>query len=282
MSLSDEFGEGYTREQIDRFGNRMLDKYGLAACQAAEKIETQVKESSAKTYKPQIRQLISCVGEEVPKPRDAAEFIKDSEKQLDTKRMMFSAVKAYYLAINRPQYAEDIDTKHSLKHSETDTMDKNTLSTTVLERIGTEILPETGKAMRRVGDDRVYIISLEHKALFYAMYATEYGANKLCMRDGEDDCVEVSDLDTQENTIKVPITDGDSGDTTHDTKRVGEECMDTITRYLEQQNIEEGPVFNFTSRTALNRLAEIENAYKSMDYEFENIDKLTPTAISNS
>jgi len=282
MSLSDEFGKGYTQEQIDKFGNRMLDKYGLAACRAAEKIETQVKESSAKTYKPQIRQLINRVGKEVPEPGEAAEFIKSSEKQLDTKRMMFSAVKAYYLAVNRQGYADKIDTEYSLENPKASTMDENTLSATVLERIGTEILPETGKTMRQVGDDRVYIISLEHKALFYTIYATGYGANKLCMRDGNDDCVEVSDLDTQENTIKVPITDGDSGDTTHDTKRVGEDCMNVITKYLEQQSISEGPVFNFTSRTALNRLAEVEDAYKSMGYEFENVDKLTPTALANS
>jgi hypothetical protein len=282
MSLSDEFGKGYTQEQIDKFGNRMLDKYGLAACRAAEKVETQVKESSAKTYKPQIRQLINRVGKEVPEPEEAAEFIKSSEKQVDTKRMMFSAVKAYYLAVNRPEYVDKIDTEYSLENPKASTMDKNTLSATVLERIGTEILPKTGKTMRQVGDDRVYIISLEHKALFYTIYATGYGANKLCMRDGNDDCVEVSDLDTQENAIKVPITDGDSGDTTHDTKRVGEDCMNVITKYLEQQNISEGPVFNFTSRTALNRLAEIEDAYKSMGYEFENVDKLTPTALANS
>jgi len=87
MSLQSEFGNDFTNEDIDKYGKRMLDKYGLLACQEASKLEdTTLSQGSLRSYKPQVRDIVNRVEEENPDIEDTLQAIKDCDKEGSTKQ----------------------------------------------------------------------------------------------------------------------------------------------------------------------------------------------------
>ncbi len=57
---------------------------------------------------------------------------------------------------------------------------------------------------------------------------------------------------------------------------VPQELIDILNEYMKAKDISSGQIFPFTTRTAQNRIKDIDKAYKHAFGGFEHMDKLTP------
>ena len=267
----------------------MIEKYGEEACEEAEKLEeAAVASSTLDTYKPHIRNVVSELGS-IPSPEDVIEYIAGLDKATSTKNTMIAAIKKYYKAcddfgkaekLGQLAEMEDISSEeynNSMEVEEWITEDE-------VFRILDNMCPAEGETATMVqAGDAVFRSTKEHEALVGSLYYTG-------LRVSECILIEVNhiDFENQEMTVFRKKKGGDK--LKQDKIRITQEYIDILRDYMDTCGISEGKLFDFTSRTAQNRIQEINEAYKTIYGDFEHCPKLKPhtfrhgrvTAIANS
>lgn len=289
MSLESEFGSQYSQEEIDEFGGRVLKKYGIEACEAAQVIEkTNLSTGSLSSYKPQIRQVISEAGTKDPDIDTALEIISNSNKEGSTKSIMVSAIKKYYQAIEEDEKAEEFHKKAKRSDIDSDAfkggMEVNEwLTVDEVQRIIDHILPDDGEVENKIeSSGKIWFITFEHRAMFETLYFTGCRVGEVAMLD-------VDDLYFDSNQVKVYRTKKGGDKPVRDMIAVPEKYMKTMEQYINQRDINSGNIFDYTPRTIQNRISDINDLYNFVFGEFNHTEDLTPhklrharvTAIAN-
>jgi len=283
MSLTDEFGDSYSQELVDRHGKRLLDQYGIEVCEAAGKLDhINITENTARSYKPQVRQVLSACDDLNPTPRDAADAISDADKQSGTKSLAVSAMEKYYRTIEEDERGEELrkianDEGITDKNFNTEASISGWISKEEVVRIENELLPDKGEKINRLSfADTSWVISAEHKALLMTLFYTGCRVGEICKQDSDDVSLSVEDVRFDANQIRLyRLKKGGEG-YKRDVKAVPGKLIDALEDYMSLYNIEDGLIFDFTTRTAQNRIKDIDKLYKHVYGGFENTDKLTP------
>lgn len=288
MSL-DNFGNSHDPEAVEQFGRRMLDQYGEAACKAAVRLDQAgINKGSARTYKPQVRQVISALENENPSPRGVVEVIADADKQGSTKNVMVVAMKKYYQQIDEYDKADELD-KLS-KQEQIAEIDFNRdmevdqwITKDEVLRIEDHILPPNGTRFHELsGTGESYIITLEHKALVMALFYTGCRVGEVCKIKTGDEALSLKDLHPNSDQIRLYRLKKKGKGYKRDMKVVPDRLWDVLEAYTEEYNIgsiyedDDSKLFPFVKRTAQNRITEIHDAYEFVFGQFEHMDKLTP------
>jgi len=288
MSL-DEFGTTYDKSNVEQFGKRMLDKYGILACEEAHRLEnTNLTKGSLSTYKPHVRLVVSEIGHANPSIEDSLTIIKDADKSGSTKGVMVSAIKKYYDAIDELEKAEEFhrEAKRSdiVDEAFTGSMEvEEWLTVDEVNKIINVMLPEHGIRQSELGGlGSTWLITFEHRAMFETLYYTG-------CRVGEIPYLQVEDFDFEDNNARVYRLKKKGKEPKRDMIAIPQEFVDTLKCYLDMYEIDEGPVFDYTSRTIGTRIQDINEAYQHSYGGFDHADKLTPhklrharvTAIAN-
>lgn len=289
MSLQSEFGNEYSDESINRFSKKLLDKYGELACKEAAILdETGLSEGSKTTYKPHVRKVISELGHENPSIEETIKVIKGLERSGSTKGTMVSSLKKYFEI--KGDIAKSEEFQKEAKHSDiasdafTGKMEvEDWVTDKEFKRIDSELMPDDSERQRRMSSaNKEWIITLEHKAIFETLYYTGCRVSEICMLNVED-----VDLDSNEARVyRLKKKDG----VKRDMIALPQEYVDTLSAYLDEYDITEGNIFNYSSKTIQNRITDIDKLAKYTYGEFEHTDKLTPhklrharvTAIANN
>lgn len=283
MALKD-FGSGdYSEQAVDQHGKKLLDKYGEEACNAAARIESMnISEDTARSYKPQIREIVAQVGDSNPDPTDALDVIVNTGKKPSTKNIMVLAMKKYYQRINEPDRGEELHKQ--AKNEGVAEIDFNNqmeveewIKKSEVERIEEHILPKKGSTYREIsGTNESYIITLEHKALVMTLFYTGARVGEVCARNTDDIALKVEDLYPESDQIELYRLKKQGTGYKRDMKVVPGKLWDVLDEYLDEYGIEEGAIFPFVKRTAQNRITDIHDAYTFCFGEFEHMEKLTP------
>ena len=273
----------YSDDSIDKFGLKSLDKYGEDACIQSEQLRSlDIAESSIDTYIPQVRQVLSYTCDEEPLPDEVVQYIWSTDKSSSSKDMMISAMAKYYIAIDKPSYAESIREIASSKSTRRESPDtSNYITKSEVESIADNLFPEEGqKSIELTFSDKSWIMTAEHKAIFLTIYHTRSRVGELFKRSSDDDALCTDDIDVANKQIKVYRSNGNSY--ARKSITVSGELIRCLTDYIQLYDIEEGPLFDFTVRTAQNRIKEINELYKHAYGQFENASKLSSTALYKS
>jgi integrase len=281
MSL-DEFGKTFSDEQISKYGRKMLAQYGVIACESAEMLEsTGLSSGTLSNYKSQVRQVIGELKTDHPTPGSVVDVIQSSDKKHATKHVMGEAMKKYYHAIGEHSDAEELKQLMKQPSSDDELVSeqyevKEWITKEEMLMMENHIFPESGDISKKIGGfSNTFIIDVEHKALCMTLFYTGGRVGEVCKRSGDDIALSVEDLDEENNQIQVyRLKKGTMYD--RDYLVVPDKVFSAIHDYLEWKGIEEGPIFNFTTSTAQNRVTEVDSAYKYAIGEYENMDKLTP------
>jgi len=282
MSL-ENFGSQHEPESLEQYSKSLLDKYGLEACEAASKLEdSDISEGTARSYKPQIRQIVSKLGETNPDPHGVLEIISELDKKPSSKNIMIVAMKKYYQQIGERERGEELHTM--AKNSGIAEIDFNRdmqveewITKQEIERIEKHILPAKGEQYHEVsGPGKSWVITLEHKALVMTLFYTGCRVGEVCARKTGDEALSVEDLYPDSDQIRLYRLKKKGKGYKRDMKVVPEILWDVLDGYMEQYGITEGRLFPFVTRTAQNRIAEIDEVYKFVFGDFEHMDKLTP------
>lgn len=286
----DTYGADYTQDDVERFGKRMLDKYGLFACKQAAKLEdANIDSDTARTYKPQVRQVISELYEENPDPREVVEIIGDADKKATTKNMMVVAMKKYYRTIGSRDRGEElhelakdkgvaeINFNREMEVEEWITKDE-------VERIEEYILPDDGRTINEMnGANQSWVITLEHKALVMTLFYTGCRVGEICSRTNEDEALCLDDLYWESQQMRLYRLKKRGKGYKRDMKVAPQKLWDVLEEYIESYGIgddaepdEDVRLFPFVKRTAQNRITDVHEAYQYMFGDFEHMDKLTP------
>jgi len=289
MSLQSEFGNDFTNEDIDKYGKRMLDKYGLLACQEASKLEdTTLSQGSLRSYKPQVRDIVNRVGEKNPDIEDTLQAIKDCDKEGSTKSVMVSAIKKYFEAIGEVEKAENFHIKAKKSDIDSEAFSggmevEEWLTVDEVEKIDDYLLPNDDEKQITLGNgDNQWVVSLEHKAMFETLYYTG-------CRVGELQFLQVEDFNFDSNDVRVYRLKKSGNKPKRDMIAIPQEYVDTMEAYIDMYDIE-GDMFRYGDRTIQNRIKDLSEAYIHSYGEFKHSEKLTPhklrharvTAIANS
>jgi len=270
-------------------GSAVEDKYGTEACEEADKLEeASMASGSLRTYKPPVRLVVSELGP-IPDPEEVIDLIKGLERASSTKNTMVMAIKKYYKVCERFDLAEKIgqlaeieelsseEYKSSMEVEQWVTEDE---VFTILEKL----CPAEGERtyMLNMGD-LAFQSTKEHEALAASLYYTGLRVSE---------CVEIElDHIDFENEVMTVFRKKKGGDKLkRDKIRISKEFIDILQDYINTCNIEDGPLFDFTPRTAQNRISELNEAYKAVYGEFDHCEKLKPhtfrhgrvTAIANN
>lgn len=283
MSLTDEFSTEDVEGNAGKYGKRMLSKYGLEVCEAASVIDEQnVTESTATSYKSQVRQVLYDCDDMCPTPRDAADHISDIDKKSSTKSLMVSAMECYYSAIDEHDLGNELrDICNSRGITDKNFNTESTISGWItkdeVDNIHDHLLPDKGDNIKKLDfTDSTWVLSAEHKALAMTLYYTACRVGELCRQDSNDEALRVEDIYEDDCQLEVyRLKKGGKG-YKRDMIAVPQELIDILNDYLNMKDIKEGHVFPFTTRTAQNRIREIDEAYKHAFGDFEHMDKLTP------
>jgi len=289
MGLSEEFGSGYTNEQMDTYGTKLLDQYGLEACEAASVLdESNINEGSSRTYKPQIRQIVAGTGSSNPSPRKAVDVIAGSDKQGSTKNVMVVAMKKYYQEIDEYDKADELDKLSKQEQVAEIDFDRNMevdqwITKDEVLRIEDHILPSNDTRFHELsGTGKSYIITLEHKALVMSLFYTGCRVGEVCKIKTGDEALSLKDLHPNSDQIRLYRLKKKGKGYKRDMKVVPDRLWDVLEAYTEEYNIgsiyedDDSKLFPFVKRTAQNRITEIHNAYEFVFGQFEHMDKLTP------
>lgn len=283
MSLENEFGQSYNAEDVENFGKSLLNKHGVEACRAAEKLEeTTLDSGTLRTYKPQVRHIIREAKTKNPSPETVVDIVANCDKKASTKNIMLVAMKAYFKEIGEADKAEvthklaqeqevaEIDFNREMDVDEWITKDE-------FNRIVEHILPDHGETTKEIsGPGESHLISLEHKALVFTLFYTGCRVGEICKRESGDFALEVEDVFWDEEQIKMYRLKKEGNGVKRDMKVVPQELLGVLKEYLEHADIDSGPIFDFTTRTAQNRITDIHEAYVFAFGEFNHTDKLTP------
>lgn len=283
MGLEEVSGVDYTQQDVEKFGRSILDKYGADACKAASVIDgVNVTEATAQSYKPQIRQVLHDCGNKNPTPRRVVDYISNVDKKSGTKNLMVSAMERYYKAIDEPSNADKIR-KLSNQEGITD-KDFNTeseisgwITKDEVDTIEDNILPNPSERVNQLSfADKSWVITAEHRALTMCLFYTACRVGEICRQNNDDEALSVEDVDFDENKIELyRLKKGGTG-YKRDMTAVPSKLIDALEDYVSIQNIDEGHIFPFTTRTAQNRIKDINDVYKHAFGDFDHMDKLTP------
>lgn len=282
MSLED-FGTEYPSEALEKHSKSLLDQYGLKACEAAAKLEdANITDGTARSYKPQVRQVVSKLDDENPRPEDVLEIISESDKKSNSKNIMVVALKKYFQQIGESDKGEElhdiaknsgvaeIDFSREMEVEEWITKDE-------IDRIEKHILPGEDSVHNEInGPTKSFIITLEHKALAMTLFYTASRVGEICKRFEGDEALLVSDLYPERQQIKLYRLKKSGKGYKRDMKLVPEELFSILERYLDEYGIEKGNIFPFVKRTAQNRIQDIDQAYKFAFGDFDHMESLTP------
>jgi len=288
MSL-DQFGTVYDDSYIEQFGKSLLDKYGPLACEEAHRLhESNLSDGSLTSYKPHVRNLISQVGEENPSIEQSLQIIKEADKSGSTKGVMVSAIKKYYESIGELEKAEEFhrEAKRSgiVDEAFSGGMEvEEWLTVDEVDKIIELMLPDYGEEKSEIGyGSPVWQLTFEHRAMFETLYYTG-------CRVGEIPLLQVEDFDLENNNVQVYRLKKRGKEPKRDMIAIPNDYSKTVKEYLENQDKEQGPVFDYTSRVIQDRIKDISEAYIHSYGDFEQAKKLTPhklrharvTAIAN-
>lgn len=290
MSLQSEFGNNFTNDEIDQYGKRMLDKYGLLACEEASKLEeTTLSDGSLRSYKPQVRDIVNRVGDANPDIEDTLQAIQDCDKEGSTKSVMVSAIKKYFEAIGEVDKAENFHTQAKKSDIDSEAFSggmeiEEWLTVDEVEMIDDYLLPDDDQKQITLGNgDNQWIVSLEHKAMFETLYFTG-------CRVGELSFLQVEDFNFDSNDVRVYRLKKSGNEPKRDMIAIPQEYVDTMESYMDKYDISEGDMFRYGDRTIQNRIKDLSEAYIHSYGGFEHSEKLTPhklrharvTAIANN
>lgn len=283
MGLESDFGSGYTQEEIDQYGKKLLDDYGLEVCEAAAIIEDQnLSKDSVRSYKPQIRQILHACSDMNPTPRDVANHISEADKSSGTKSLMVSAIERYFKSIDEVDKGEKVRTiTNNEGITEKDFNTESTISGWITKdemlRIEDKILPDESERINKISFvDQSWVITMEHKALAMTLFYTACRVGEICKTDSDDHGLLVEDVYSESNQINLYRLKKKGKGYKRDMTAVPGKLMDALEQYMEINNIQSGEIFPFTTRTAQSRVKEIGKVYEHAFGEFEHMDKLTP------
>jgi len=282
MSL-DSFESVDVGENTDEYSKDLLYKYGLEACKAASQLDnSDISERTVRSYKPQVRQIISHLKETNPDPTDVVKIIAEVDKKGSTKNIMVVAMKKYYEQIGEHNRGEEL---HNLAKNggiaeidfNRETEVEEWITKEEIERIEEHILPPSGTRWHEIdGPTDSYVITLEHKALVMTLFYTGARVGEICKRDTDDTALEVADLYPESDQIKLYRLKKKGAGYKRDMKVEPQKLWGILDEYMREYGINEGPLFSFVKRTAQNRITDIDGAYKFIFGDFEHMDKLTP------
>lgn len=282
MSL-DNFGNSFSQEAVEQFGRNLLTKYGEKVCRAATAIdEGNLANDSSRSYKPQIRQILSACDNTNPTPRNVVDHISDADKQSGTKKLMVSAMERYYKAIDCPSKAEklrDISKSEGItdKNFNTESTISGWITKDEMLKIENNILPDESERINHISfADSSWAISIEHKALTMALFYTGCRVGEICKQNSDDNSLLVEDIYPDTNEIKLYRLKKKGKGYKRDMTAVPEKLIDCLLEYMDMNNIDKGDLFPFTTRTAQNKIREINDAYKYAFGDFKHMDTLTP------
>jgi len=268
----------------------LIDKHGVKACRAAETLEEgSLNEGTLTTYKPQVRQVISEFDTEFPDPEKVVDFIDSTDKSGSTKNIMVVAMKNYYKYNNEPDKEEKLDAvakKEGVAQTDfnQDMGIKGWLTEDEVNTIIDHLLPKDGENIREIDfGQKTWIFNIEYKALFCCLYYTGCRVSEVLL-------LEVGDLYPDEEQMKLYRLKKKGKGVKRDMKVVPSNLIDILQDYIEYADVEDGKIFKFSPKTAQNRMADIDRAYKHAFGEFQHAEKLTPhklrharvTAIANN
>lgn len=277
MSL-EEFGETYSDEMLEKHGKRLLDQYGVEACECAASIEeASITEDSARTYKPQIRQLVSETDEKSPEPERAVEVVKNSGKKDSTKSTMVSAIKKYYEHIGDYNKAEEFQSLAREGSFNIQMKVDSWITRKEYDRIEEHILPDPGEEKKIYdGPQRSWVFGAEDRALVMTLFYTGCRVGEICPRKSDDVGLSVSDLYPERDQVELyRLKKGGEG-YQRDMKVLPHVWWDAIEDYMELKGITQGKLFDFVTRTAQNKVSAIGEAYTATFGAFDHADRLHP------
>lgn len=283
MGLENEFGSTFDQEHVEKFGRKLLEKHGEKACVAAEKLEsTNLDSGTLRTYKPQVRHVIRETQERNPSPEAVVDVVAGCDKKSSTKNIMLVAMKAYFKQIGESDKAEKI---HNLAQSKdvgemdfSREMDVDEwITKDEFDKIVEHILPDEGESMNEIsGAGKSHLITIEHKALVITLFYTGCRVGEICRRETGDFALSVEDIYWDEGQIEMYRLKKEGSGVKRDIKVVPDRLLNVLKEYIEYAGIEEGAIFDFTTRTAQNRITDIHEAYVFAFGEFNHTDNLTP------
>mgnify|MGYP000005137027 CR=1 FL=1 len=279
----DNFGEAYTQEQVEKYGKRLLDKYGLEVCEAAAVLDEQnLKQGTTRSYKPQVRQILHGLSDTNPTPRGVVDHISEVDKQSGTKKLMVSAMEKYFKSIgeqSKGTEVRDLANKEGItdKNFNTESTISGWITKDEILTIEQQILPSDGEKTNILSfEDRSWAITAEHKALTMCLYYTACRVGEICKRSKGDEALSVEDIDLDSNKIELYRLKKKGKGYKRDITAVPDKLINALEEYINMYNIQSGPIFSFTTRTAQNRIKDISKVYKHAFGDFEHMDKLTP------
>jgi len=278
---------------IDSFASssdKMVEKHGELACECADKIEEAViAQSSKNIYRGKVRKIISELGVEDPEPREVLDFISERDTSPSTKNVSVMAMKTYYKVIDNFKSAEKLSQLAEMEDfSSEDQTSSMEIDEWVTEeevmRIIDKICPDEGKRSEMVSvGDKGFNATQEHKALAATLYYTGLRVSEALM-------IEVSHIDKENQEMTVFRSKKGGDRLKKDKIRMSKEYIHILQDYIDTCGITEGRLFDFTTRTAQNRISELNEAYQTIFGNFDHCEKLHPhkfrhgrvTAIANA
>lgn len=281
----EEAVDTFDSEMVEKHGQRMLDRYGEKACECASIIEdSPLASDTTGSYKPQIRQVISELGEEVPDPEDVAHVIKEQDKSASSKNVAVHALRAYYTAIDEAAKDQELakvakaegiaqkDFDNSMEVDEWITVDE-------VEHIEEHILPDKGETSNLIeGPSKSWNITLEHKALMMSLFYTGCRVGEICAKETGDKALSIGDLYPDSGEIKLYRLKKSGKGYKRDMKVVPQKLWDVLDAYIEDRGIksDDENIFPFVTRTAENRIDDIDGVYQHFFGGFDHMEKLSP------
>jgi integrase len=144
-------------------------------------------------------------------------------------------------------------------------------------KIEENILPDESENINHLSfSDSSWVITTQHKALTMTLFYTACRVGEICKQNSEDKSLQVEDVYPETNDIELYRLKKKGKGYKRDMTAVPSKLIDCLLDYMERNNIEEGDLFPFTTRTAQNKIKEINEAYQYAFGEFKHMDKLTP------
>lgn len=253
----------------------MRDKYGEEACVEADKLnDSAVASSTLDTYKPHVRRVISDLDPE-PSPQSVIDYVSGLERAPSTKNTIIAAVKKYYKACDSFDKAEKLGELAEMEDFSSDEFNSSMkveewISEDEVFRILENMCPPEGERTTIIqAGGSAFQSTKEYEALVASLYFTGLRVSECLMME-----VQHIDFEEQEMTVFRKKKGGDN--VKQDKIRITSRYIDILQDYMDTMGIREGKLFDFTARTAQNRITEIDEAYKTIYGEFKHCPKLKP------
>jgi len=283
MSLKDEFSK-YSDDDLDEFGRHLLEKHGVEGCRAAAKLEeAAISDATLGTYKPHVRKIVAGTKSTNPSPEAVIEFLSSSDIKESTISVAVSAFKKYYSIIEEANKAEKLNRlakkRSFVGGNSADGMEvKEWITKDEMLKIEEHILPDGGEKTKHIeAHDRSWVVTAEHNALVYTLFYTGCRVGEICKRFSADEGLGVDDIYFDDRQVKLYRLKKKTGGYGRDMKAVPDKLLEVLKDYIDIYELEgEDLLFDFTTRTAGNRIKTIDEICKFFWGEYEHMEKLTP------